>query len=71
MFYLQSVLSLTRVIPEAGAVELAHVEVQADDGEHEDGKEEQQANLQQRYHGFHDGLQHHLETWDTPEEIRF
>lgn len=35
----------TCVYPEAGAVELAHVEVEANDGEHEDGKKEQQANL--------------------------
>lgn len=52
----------TSVVSEAGTVELAHVEVQANDGKHEDGKEEQQANLQQRYHGFHDGLQDHLKT---------
>lgn len=31
---------LTCVIPEAGAVEFAHVEVEANDGKHEDGKEE-------------------------------
>lgn len=53
-------LVLTCVRSEAGPMELAHVEVQANDGEHEDGEEEQQANLQQRHHGFHDGLQHHL-----------
>ena len=55
-------LLLTCVYPEAGAMELAHVEVEADDGEHEDGEEEQQADLQQRYHGFHNGLQDHLKT---------
>lgn len=49
-------LLLTRVCLEAGAVELAHVKVEADDGEHEDGEKEQQADLQKRYHGFHDGL---------------
>lgn len=32
---------LTCVYPEAGAMEFAHVEVEADDGEHEDGEEEQ------------------------------
>lgn len=43
-------------------MELAHVELQADDGEHEDGEEEQQPDLQQRHHGLHDGLEHHLQT---------
>lgn len=37
-------------------MELSHVEVEADNSEHEDGKEEQQADLQQRYHGFHNRL---------------
>lgn len=41
-------------------MEFAHVELQANDGENEDGKEKKQANLQQRNHGLHDGLQHHL-----------
>lgn len=41
-------------------MEFAHVELQANDGKHEDGKEEQQANLQQRNHGLHDGFEHHL-----------
>lgn len=52
----------TCISPEAGPVELAHVKVQADDGEHEDSKEEQHTDLQQRHHGFHDGLQNHLKT---------
>lgn len=55
-------LLLTCVYPEASAMEFAHVEVKANDGKHEDGKEEQQANLQQRYHSFHNGLQYHLKT---------
>lgn len=41
-------------------MEFAHVELQANDGKHEDGKEEEQANLQQRNHGLHDGFEHHL-----------
>lgn len=41
-------------------MEFAHVELQADDGENEDGKEEKQADLQQGDHGLHDGFQHHL-----------
>ncbi len=51
---------LTCDFVEAGGVELSHVELQADDGEHEDGHKQQQANLQQGYHSFHNGLEHHL-----------
>lgn len=47
----------------AGGVELSHVELQANDGEHEDGHEQQQADLQQGDHGLHDGLEHHLQAW--------
>ena len=47
----------------AGLVQLAAVELQADDGEHEDGEEKQHADLEQRNHGLHDGLQDDLETW--------
>lgn len=36
----------TRIDPEARFVELPHVEVQADDGEHEDGEEEQKPDLE-------------------------
>lgn len=43
-------------------MKFAHVELHPDDGKHDDGEEEQQANLKQGDHGFHDGLQHHLET---------
>lgn len=52
--------SPTCVIVKAGRVEFAHVELQANDGEHEDGEEQKQANLQQRDHGLHDGFEHHL-----------
>lgn len=44
-------------------MEFAHVELEADDGEHKDGEEEQQPDLQQRDHGLHDGLEHHLQAW--------
>ena len=47
--------------------ELAAVELQADDGEHEDGEEQQQADLQQRHHGLDDGLQHDLQAWSEAE----
>lgn len=55
--------SLTCAVGETGLVEFAHVELQANDGEHEDGKEEEQPNLQEWDHGLHDGLEHHLQTW--------
>lgn len=45
-------------------MEFAHIELKADDGEHEDGKEEQQPDLQQRNHGLHDGFEHHLQAWN-------
>lgn len=48
------------MIVKAGWVEFANVELQPDDGKHEDGKEKEQANLQQRNHGFHNGFQHNL-----------
>ena len=41
---------------EARSVQLPTVEFQADDSEHQDGKEEQEADLQERHHGLHDGL---------------
>lgn len=42
-------------------MQLATVELQANDSKHEDGKEEQKANLQKRHHGLHDRLQHDLQ----------
>lgn len=60
--------ALTGVYLEARHVKFAHVELHPDDGEHDDGEEEQEANLKQRDHGLHDGLQHHLETWRRAEE---
>lgn len=63
-------LSVTWVNLEAGGVEFAHVELHADDGKHDDGKEEQQPNLQQGNHGFHDGLQDHLQAYTQGEQKR-
>ena len=60
----------TGVIPEAGPVKLAHVKVQADNGEHEDRKKQQHAYLQQGHHGFHNGFQHHLGTWHTETHVQ-
>lgn len=54
---------LTCAVGETGLVELAHVELEADDREHKDGEEEKQPNLQEWNHGLHDGLEHHLQTW--------
>lgn len=42
-------------------VKLPAVELQADDGKHEDGKEQEEADLEQRNHGLHDGLEHNLQ----------
>lgn len=50
------IVFLTSVFIVTGSVEFSHVELQADDGEHEDGHEQEQANLQQRDHSLHDGL---------------
>lgn len=51
----------------AGFVEFSHVEFQANDGKHEDGHKQQQANLQQGDHSLHNGLQHHLQAWKTTQ----
>lgn len=46
---------------QAGVVKLPAVELQTDDGKHEDGEEQQKADLEQRDHGLHDRLQHNLQ----------
>lgn len=46
----------------ASVVQLAAVELQADDSEHQDSKEQQEADLQQRHHRLDDGLQNDLQT---------
>lgn len=46
---------------QAGLVKLPAVELQTDDGKHEDGKEQKEADLEKRDHGLHDGLQHNLQ----------
>lgn len=50
-------------------MKFADVELKADDGKHENGEEEQQANLQQRDHGLHDGFEHHLQAWSTNKHL--
>ena len=46
---------------QAGVVKLPAVELQADDRKHEDGEEQEKADLEQRDHGLHDGLQDNLQ----------
>lgn len=46
---------------QAGVVKLPAVELQTDDGKHEDGEEQEKADLEQWDHGLHDGLQHNLQ----------
>lgn len=53
----------TWIVREACAVQLPAVELQANDSKHQDGKEEQEADLQKGHHGLHNGLQHNLQTW--------
>lgn len=60
LLHIFGITEFTCLIVKAGCVEFAHVELQANDGKNEDGKEKKQANLQQRNHGLHDGFQHHL-----------
>ena len=48
---------------QAGVMKLSAVELQANDGKHEDGEEQKQANLEQWDHGLHDGLQNYLQAW--------
>lgn len=52
-------------------MQLPTVELQANDGKHEDGKEEQEADLQERHHGLHDGLQHNLQACGRDENGRW
>ena len=46
----------------ASCVEYARVELQADDGEYDNGEENEQRDLEQGSHGFQDRFQHHLKT---------
>lgn len=54
-------VTLTSAVLEAGGVEFAHVKLHPNDGKHNNGEEQQQANLKKWNHGFHYRLQHHLE----------
>lgn len=46
----------------AGVVQLAAVELQADDSEHQDSEEQEETDLQQGHHGLDDGFQNDLQT---------
>lgn len=46
---------------QAGLVKLPAVELQANDCKHEDGEEQEKADLEQWDHGLHDGLQDNLQ----------
>lgn len=52
-------------------MQLPTVEFQTNDGKHEDSKKEQQANLEERHHGLHDGFQHNLQAWKQKERAQF
>ena len=41
----------------------SRVELEADDGEDEDGEHDEEADLHQRGQRLQDGLQHDLQTW--------
>ena len=51
-------------------MKLPAVELQTDDGEHEDGEEQKKAYLEQRDHRLHDGLQHNLQAWKYSQRTR-
>lgn len=63
LYYLMTILTKDVQLGKAGVVQLAAVELQADDSEHQDSKEQQEADLQQRNHRLDDGLQNNLQTW--------
>jgi hypothetical protein len=48
---------------EAGAVHLAHEQLQADDGVDDDDEQDQQGDVEERNHGLDDGVQHNLKAW--------
>lgn len=55
-FFLFPQQELTCIHFKAGEVEFAHVELDTDDGKHNNGKEQQQSNLKKGNHGLHNGL---------------
>lgn len=47
----------------AGFVEGAGVKLETDDGKDDDGKEQEQGNVDQGTDGFSDRAHHHLQAW--------
>lgn len=52
--------TLTCAIHVTGGMHLPNEELQADDGIDDDNEEHEQSNVQQRNHGFNNGVQHNL-----------
>lgn len=59
---------LTGKLIKAGGVKFPNVELKANDSKHENGEEEQQADLQQGDHGLHYGFEHYLQACRTKEQ---
>ena len=53
----------------AGLVECSPIELEADDGEDDDGKEEEEGDVHQGTDGLRDGGHHHLETWKKDVKV--
>lgn len=52
--------SLTWARHVAGCMHLSNEKLEADNSIDDDDKQDQKGNVQQRDHGFNDGVQHHL-----------
>ncbi len=52
--------TLTCAVQIAGCMHLPDEQLQPDDGIDDDDEEYKQSNVQQRNHGFNDGVQHYL-----------
>jgi len=59
---LVSLIGLTCVDIEAGVVEGAHEELQADDGVDDDDKEDEEGDVHEGDDGHQDGVHHNLQT---------
>ena len=52
-----------RLVDNAGSVELAHEEFEADDGVYDDDKHHQHGYVKEGHHGSHYRVHHHLQTF--------
>ena len=52
--------ALTCAGEEAGSVHFTNEELKADDGVDDDDKQDQQGDVEERNHGFNNGVQHNL-----------